>query len=210
MTGTVTATLPARPDRAARGGHLLIVDDNTMNRMLLTRALQDHGHTVATADNGEEGLAVLRAQRGLHDVVLLDIMMPVMDGFETLSRIKSDEALRDLPVVMISSVDETGAVTRCLQMGASDYILKPFNATRLHALSNRITALLTAKWAQRREREQALLLEDLAEAVSQLASGRPISRRLREIAARRDAPGRLARAVERLAGSARAMELDNA
>ena len=207
---TSVAAVPAQATQAGRGGHVLIVDDNTLNRMLLTRALQDYGHTVATADNGEEGLALLSTQRALHDVVLLDIMMPVMDGFETLSRIKSHEALRDLPVVMISSVDETDAVIRCLQMGASDYILKPFNATRLHALSNRITALLVGKWAQKREREQALLLEDLAEAVSQLASGKPIPRRLREIAARRDAPGRLARAVERLAGSARAMELDNA
>jgi len=201
---TSAVVVPARSDQTARGGHVLIVDDNTMNRMLLTRALQDRGHTVATADNGEEGLAVLRGQRSMHDVVLLDIMMPVMDGFETLGRIKADEALRDLPVVMISSVDETDAVIRCLQMGASDYILKPFNVARLHVLSNRIESLVAAKWARRREREQALLLEDLAEAVSQLASRGPMPRRLGEIAARRDAPGRLARAIERLAGSIRA------
>ncbi len=162
---------------------------------------------VATADNGEEGLSLLRAQRRLHDVVLLDIMMPVMDGFETLQRMKSDEALREIPVIMISSLDETEAVFRCLRMGASDYIPKPFNVMLLRALSNRIDAHLALSRVQRREREHVQLVEELAETVSQAEPGKRVPPRLRQLAVRKDAVGKLARAVERLARRSLTAEL---
>jgi phosphoserine phosphatase RsbU/P len=201
MTGAKTARTAEMDGRS--GGHILIVDDNTINRSLLTRALSEHGHVVATADNGVAGLRLLRGQRPLHDVVLLDIKMPVMDGFETLERIRSDEALRDVPVIMISSVDETEAVIRCLRMGASDYIPKPFNVTLLQALSKRIDAQLAAKRAQRREREYERLLEELAAAIGRVEPGRPAPARVRQLSVRQDAVGKLARAVERLAHGAR-------
>ncbi|HEU5314955.1 MAG TPA: response regulator, partial [Chloroflexota bacterium] len=182
MTGTAGAeTSEKYAVTAPRGGHILIVDDNTVNSALLARALEQHGHVVATADNGETGLRLLRAQRSQHDVILLDIMMPVMDGFETLRQLKADDALSDIPVIMISSVDETEAVIRCLRMGANDYIPKPFNVTLLRALSNRIDAHLTAKHAQRREHEYERLVEELADAIARVEPGQRAPGRLRQM-----------------------------
>ena len=129
-------------------GHILIVDDNDLNRMVLARALAEQGHTTATAENGQQALQMLR--EGSFDVVLLDVLMPGMDGYATLAQIKQDSALRHLPVIMISAVDEMDSVIRCIEMGAADYLPKPFNAALLRA---RLNASLAEKRLRDLERE---------------------------------------------------------
>jgi adenylate cyclase len=124
-------------------GRILVVDDTTINRAVLGRALRDQGYEVVEAENGQVALEVLLAAGAVPiDVVLLDIEMPVMDGYETLGRIKSDPALRDLPVIVISAVEELASVVRCIEMGAADYLPKPFNGAILRA---RVRASLAAK-----------------------------------------------------------------
>jgi adenylate cyclase len=132
-----------------RGGRVLVVDDDRVNRMLLTRSLEREGHRVRCAENGVEALELLRDDPC--DVVLLDIVMPKLDGVSVLERIKADPAMHDVPVIMISGVDETDSVVRCIEIGADDYLPKPFNPTLLRA---RITAGLTKKRLHELERER--------------------------------------------------------
>ena len=116
---------------------ILIVDDNAQNRAVLTDFLVSFGHTSIAAEDGRVALA--RMARARPDLVLLDLMMPVMDGYEILDRMKSDPVLRHVPVVVISAVDEISSVVRCLERGADDYLVKPFNPALLEA---RVTASL--------------------------------------------------------------------
>jgi len=127
-------------------GNLLVVDDNEMNRDLLTRRLVKEGHTVTIAKNGRE--AVDLVQSSPFDLILLDIMMPEMNGYEVLERLKDDENLRHIPVIMISALDEIDSVVRCIEMGADDYLPKPFNPVLLRA---RIGASLEKKRLRDRE-----------------------------------------------------------
>jgi adenylate cyclase len=133
-------------------GHMLVVDDNELNRDLLCRRLKQQGYTYAAARHGQEAIELLGAQT--FDVVLLDIMMPEMNGYEVLERMKDNPDLRHIPVIMISAVDELESVIRCIEMGAEDYLPKPFNATLLKA---RIGASLEKK--RLRDQERAHLLE---------------------------------------------------
>jgi DNA-binding response OmpR family regulator len=127
----------------ASRGHLLVVDDERLNRILLARALTLQGYTVDTAETGNEALALLRQKRQpAFDVVLLDVLMPELDGYETLAQIKANTALSHIPVIMISAVDDMDSVVRCIKLGATDYLPKPFNAGLLHA---RISASLAGK-----------------------------------------------------------------
>ena len=120
---------------------ILVVDDNEDNRYTLIMRLKREGwQTVVEAQTGRQALALLAERR--FDLVLLDIMMPEMNGYEVLEQIKSDMALRDVPVIMISAVDEIDSVVRCIELGAEDYLLKPFNAVLLRA---RIGACLEKK-----------------------------------------------------------------
>ena len=112
------------------GPALLVVDDNDDNRYTLTRRLKRQGYdNVATAEHGRQALELMAARR--FDLVLLDVMMPEMDGLEVLETMKSDPALRRIPVVMISALDELDSVARCVELGAEDYLTKPFNPTHL-------------------------------------------------------------------------------
>ncbi len=120
---------------------LLVVDDNEDNRYTLMRRLKREGYTdVPFAENGQEALD--RPAEQPFDLVLLDIMMPVLNGYETLERITSDMWLREIPVIMISAVDEMDSVVRCIEGGAEDHLPKPFNAALLRA---RIHASLEKK-----------------------------------------------------------------
>lgn len=112
-------------------GLLLVVDDNEMNRDILSRRLEQEGHKVSFAENGRQALEMIRAEP--FDIVLLDIMMPEMNGYEVLEHLKADKNLRHIPVIMISAVDELDSVIRCIELGAEDYLPKPFNATLLRA-----------------------------------------------------------------------------
>lgn len=115
-------------------GHLLVVDDNRVNRLLLTRALQRHGHRVSNAENGRIAMEMLRSEH--FDVLLLDIDMPEMNGFEVLEALLVDNHLRDIPVVMTSASDEVDRVVKCIEMGAEDYLVKPLNPILLRARVN--------------------------------------------------------------------------
>jgi DNA-binding response OmpR family regulator len=137
-------------------GHLLVVDDERLNRMVLERALTEQGYSVETADNGAQALALLSRRPPIFDVVLLDVLMPELDGFQTLERIKADGLLAHVPVIMISALDDLDSVIRCIKLGATDYLPKPFNAAVLHA---RISASLAGKRLRDLELEYEALRE---------------------------------------------------
>jgi adenylate cyclase len=129
-------------------GLVLVVDDNEMNRDILSRRLQRQGHTVIAAENGKKALAQLQNQP--FDLILLDVMMPEMNGYQVLEHLKADPALRHIPVIIISALDDLDSVVRCIELGAEDYLFKPFNPTLLKA---RIGASLEKK--RLRDQEQA-------------------------------------------------------
>ncbi len=141
-------------------GFLLVVDDVEANREVLSRRLERQGYGVAVAENGRQALEMLRADT--FDLVLLDIMMPEMDGYEVLQRLKADDTHQHLPVIMISALHEMDSVVRCIEMGAEDYLCKPFDPTLLKA---RIGACLEKKRGRDRETR---LFEQLQQNYKQL------------------------------------------
>ncbi len=144
---------PSGTGSEATQGVVLVVDDIEANRDVLSRRLQRQGYEVARAENGRQALEKLRAEK--FDLVLLDIMMPEMDGYEVLQRLKADDASRHIPVIMISALNELDSVVRCIELGAEDYLPKPFNPTLLKA---RLGASLDKKRARDREQELAAAL----------------------------------------------------
>ena len=131
---------------SASPGMILVVDDNEMNRDLLSRQIKRQGHEVMTAPGGAEALEMLREQP--FDLVLLDIMMPGMNGYEVLERLREDEDLRRIPVVVVSALDDIESVIRCVELGAEDYLFKPINRTLLRA---RVDACLEKRRLQEKE-----------------------------------------------------------
>jgi signal transduction histidine kinase len=146
QTVVTPRTSERRPVSTEPGGVLLVVDDNKMNVDVLSRRLARQGHTVLIAENGQEAMLTVRRQE--FDLVLLDIMMPVMDGFEVLREMKDDEGLRNIPVIMISASQELDSIVRCIEMGADDYLFKPFDPSLLNA---RVSASLAKKRGRDRE-----------------------------------------------------------
>ena len=110
---------------------ILVVDDNEMNRDMLSRRLKRQEYDVVMAEDGEKALELL--QQHAFDLVLLDIMMPKLSGYEVLEQIKKNPATQHLPVIMISAVDDLDSVVKCVEMGAEDYLFKPFNPVLLKA-----------------------------------------------------------------------------
>jgi class 3 adenylate cyclase len=129
-------------------GKILIADDNRVNRLLLGRGLEHQGHTVVFAEHGREALELLRKDN--FDLLLLDVLMPELDGYEVLAELKHDLRLREIPVVMTSSLDELDSVVKCVEMGAEDYLSKPINPVLLNA---RIGASLEKKRLRDQQRE---------------------------------------------------------
>ena len=136
-----TSSPPAQPaDRTAgetpatTPRAVLVVDDNAVNRYMLSRHVAQLGLEAETAENGQVALDLL-SQRGF-DLVLLDVIMPVLDGYQTLDALKRDPKLRDLPAIMVSGVDEIDSVVRCIERGAEDYLTKPFYHVLLRARIN--------------------------------------------------------------------------
>ncbi|HSB64436.1 MAG TPA: SpoIIE family protein phosphatase [Thermoanaerobaculia bacterium] len=142
-------TAPGAPAR------LLVVDDVEVNRDLLMRRLTQQGHEVEMAANGREALDVLRSGKAF-DLVLLDVMMPELDGYQVLEALRADATLRSLPVIMVSAVNEVESVVRCLEAGAEDYLSKPFNPALLRA---RVGSTLEKKRLRDVERLHAKNLE---------------------------------------------------
>lgn len=121
---------------------VLVVDDAEANRDLLSRRLGKEGHKVVVARDGAEALDLVRKQS--FDLILLDIMMPNVDGYQVLETLKKEEALRHIPVIMITALNDIESIARCIELGAEDYLPKPFNTTLLRA---RINACLQKKYA---------------------------------------------------------------
>ena len=159
--GGVTAG--ALAERAAR---VLVVDDNEVNRELLSRRLRRLGHDVECATGGAEALAMAAAREP--DLVLLDVMMPDMNGYEVLERIKESASLRHVPVIMVSALDELSSVVRCIELGAADYLPKPFDPVLLRA---RVGACLESKRLRDRERLHARSLERELEIGREIQAG---------------------------------------
>jgi adenylate cyclase len=136
------------PERNGEKGEMLVVDDNRVNRLLVARTLEQLGHRVAFAENGRQALEALRNRPA--DLVLLDIEMPEMNGYQTLEALRADPKLRDIPIVMMSSVDEVDSVARCIEMGAEDYLFKPINPILLRA---RVASSLEKKRLRDQQRE---------------------------------------------------------
>ena len=182
---------------ASAGGWVLVVDDSSVNRMVLTKALSADGHTPVTAENGLQALEVLTSPDPASvDVVLLDLEMPELDGYETLARIKADDRLRHLPVIVISSVDELDSVVRCIENGATDYLPKPFDAALLRARLNSSLAEKRLHDLQIEYLEEVGRVVDAAAAV-EADDFDPAS--LDAVAERGDALGQLARVFQRMA-----------
>jgi adenylate cyclase len=133
---------------AETGARLLVVDDNRVNRLLLARNLESQGHRVELAENGQLALDFLRAEN--FDLMLLDIEMPEMDGFQVLEVMKNDPLLRDVPVIVTSAVEGLDSVVRCIELGAEDYLRKPVNPVLLKA---RIGSGLARKQLRDQQRE---------------------------------------------------------
>jgi len=181
---------------------LLVVDDNEDNRYTLVQRLKRLGYTnVTTAVNGQEALGQLHGHAV--DLLLLDVMMPEMNGYEVLERLRADERLRHIPVIMISALDQLDSVVRCIELGAEDYLPKPFNPVLLRA---RIGACLEKK----RLRDQKVrYLQDVTQVTSAAAAVEAdqfSAEMLGDVARRPDALGQLARVFLRMAGEVAARE----
>ncbi len=127
------------------GGLILVVDDEPENRELLSRRLTRQGHRVVEAENGRRALECVASQD--FDVILLDLMMPEMDGYEVLTQLKLNPSTRHVPVIVITGVDDIQSVVRCIELGAEDYLPKPFNPVILKARLN--ACLEKKKWRDR-------------------------------------------------------------
>jgi two-component system, cell cycle response regulator len=182
-------------------GRILVVEDSPVNRMALARALQVRGHSVTTANDGVEAMDALAA--AAFDVVLLDIEMPRKNGFETLAEIKADDRLRDLPVIVISGVEDAASVARCIEIGALDHLPKPFEATILEA---RLGAALAAKRLRDLELEYLAQVREVTSAAEALEADAFVASDLAGVAKRDDALGTLARTFVRMADEVRARE----
>jgi DNA-binding response OmpR family regulator len=195
---------PPEPPELRAAGHrglVLIVDDNEDNRDMLARGLVRQQHDFALAADGKKALALLHA--GRFDLVLLDIMMPEMDGFEVLRRMKADPALREVPVIMISALDEIAAVVRCIEMGAEDYLPKPFDPVLLRA---RVGACLEKKRLRDQELDYLRNVAVVTESATAVEAGTFDPDGLADVADRPDALGQLARVFQSMARKVRARE----
>lgn len=169
----------------------LVVDDSRVNRLVLTRQLTALGLEVLEAENGREALDLVRAHVDAIDIVLLDVIMPELDGYETLAAMKADETTRHLPVLIVSGVEELDSVVRCIELGATDYLTKPINPRILQA---RLNASLAAKRLRDLELEylekQRILTETIERQKTELS--RFLSPQIAQLISSSDGEGLLA------------------
>jgi DNA-binding response OmpR family regulator len=181
--------------------HILVVDDQEDNRSVLERRLRRQGHTVESATGGRSALELLGKQQ--FDLVLLDVMMPDLDGLAVLERMKADTATRDIPVIMISALDDVASVVRCIERGAEDHLPKPFDPVLLRA---RISACLEKKRLRDVELEYLREVGRVIQAAIQVEAGSYENGALAQVAQRGDELGRLARVFDAMANQVRARE----
>ena len=197
VAGSIDRMAPA----AAAPFHILVVDDVADNRAVLERRLERDGHLVTCAENGSDALEQIR--RRPFDLILLDILMPEIDGFEVLRRLKRAPGTRDIPVIMISALDDLDSVVRCIEEGAEDHLTKPFEPVLLRA---RINASLEKKRLRDREVEYIADVKTIADAAMAVEEGRYEPASLSGAALRADELGRLARVFDGMAAQVKARE----
>jgi two-component system cell cycle response regulator len=173
---------------------VLVVDDDPLVRKLLTRRLELDDYTVKAAAGGAEALETL--EREPVDLVLLDVLMPEMDGFAVLERIRGSERHRHLPVIVISGLDDIASAVRCIELGADDYLHKPVDATLLRA---RLGAGLARKRMHDMQQDYLGQVAMVAEAAAAVEAGTFEPSSLTAVEGRDDALGRLARVFSHMA-----------
>ncbi len=206
LAGRSNSSLPAEKDFATQEPsgeaesvsgpgpfRILVVDDVEANRDVLRRRLERQGYKVVVVADGRQALQALEA--GGIDLVLLDILMPEVDGFQVLQEVKSRPVWRDLPVIMISSLDEIQSVVRCIELGAEDFLPKPFDPVLLRA---RVGACLEKKRLRDQEHEYLRQVAAVTAAASAVEEGHFDPAKLEEVALRADELGRLARVFQRM------------
>lgn len=198
---------PAAPPGAAHDfcpinvKRILVVEDNDPNRVMLCRRLEKQGFATVEARDGREALRLVTVYR--FDLVLCDIMMPEVDGYQVLQTLKADPDLQALPVIMISALDEMASVVRCIEMGAEDYLTKPYDPVLLRA---RVNACLDKRRLRDQELAYLRAVADLTRAAEGVEQGRFDPGVLTPVAARADALGTLARVFEHMAREVQARE----
>ena len=144
--------------------HILVIEDNEMNRELLTRRLEKEGYSVAKAEDGYIGLGMLDVKK--FDLVMLDLLMPNIDGFEVLDKMQAHPQWKNIPVIVITSINDVDTAAECIKKGAADYLTKPFHSVILLA---RVESTLEKKYLRDREVELAKQLKEQNEHLEKLA-----------------------------------------
>jgi two-component system cell cycle response regulator len=173
---------------------ILVAEDNDANRVMLCRRLNKHGYATTEAADGRQALDAVAKQR--FDLVLCDIMMPGVDGYEVLKEMKADPDLQVIPIIMISALDEMASIVRCIEMGAEDYLQKPYDPVLLHA---RINACLDKRRLRDQELDYLRAVADLTKAAEAVEKGGFDLAMLSVVAERDDALGTLARVFANMA-----------
>jgi CheY-like chemotaxis protein len=195
LLATAQALMERDPAGARREhGDLLVVDDNELNRDMLSRRLERLGYRVFSVESGQQALTIV--QLIAFDLILLDIMMPEMNGYQVLKQLKTDQHLRNIPVIVLSALDEIDSVVRCIKMGAEDHLPKPFDPVLLRA---RIGACLEKKRLRDLELEYLRQVARLTTAAADVETGSFDAESLADVALRDDQLGQLARVFQRMA-----------
>ena len=198
MQGVATTT---KHSPSTRASSLLAVDDNSMNRIMLSRYITKLGYQATLAENGRQALDKLQGEP--FDLVLLDVEMPEMDGYQVLEHLKADPRLRDIPVIMISAVEELESVVKCIELGAQDYLPKPFNQVLLRA---RLTACLERKRLRDQEIDYLQQVGRVTAAAATIKANTFQPESLDEVARRSDELGQLALVFQEMARQVYARE----
>ena len=201
MTQTQREAPTTNPSPSTPASSLLVVDDNSMNRIMLSRYITKLGYQATLAENGRQALDKLQGEP--FDLMLLDVQMPEMDGYQVLEHLKADPRLRDIPVIMISAVEELESVVRCIELGAQDYLPKPFNPVLLRA---RLTASLERKWLRDQEVDYLQQVGRVTAAAAAIRANTFESESLDEVARRSDELGQLALVFQEMARQVYARE----
>lgn len=180
---------------------LLIVDDNSMNRIMLSRYTTRLGYRATLAENGRQALEKLLVEP--FDLVLLDVQMPEMDGYQVLEEMKIHPHLREIPVIMITAVDELESTVRCIELGAQDYLPKPFNPVLLRA---RLAACLERKQLRDLEIDYLHQVAQVTAAAAAIKANTFQTESLNEVATRSDELGQLAQVFQEMARQVYARE----
>ena len=186
---------------SAPASSLLVVDDNSVNRIMLSRYITRLGYRATLAENGRQALDKLQGEP--FDLVLLDVEMPEMDGYQVLEHLKTNPRLRDIPVIMISAVEELESVVKCIELGAQDYLPKPFNPILLRA---RLTACLERKRLRDQEIDYLQQVKQVTNAAAAIKTNTFQPESLDEVARRGDELGQLALVFQEMARQVYARE----